>query len=197
MLATIRDDTWNMLNMQHIIQSYEKRIHLKIIWLKDTNWGITRWNEDPLYPKPFSCVHKQRKFSETEVKLSSNSTCHQWSKVPAKSLSRPSQHGPIPYRSSKVPIQGISQKGPIPCMSSKVPIQAITAWTHPIQDRQNSYPGHLTAGTHPIQDRQSSYPGHLTAGTHPIQEHQGSYPGLHSRDPSHTGASRFLSRASQ
>ena len=27
------------------------------------NWGMTRWKQLPLKPKPFSCVHKQRKFS--------------------------------------------------------------------------------------------------------------------------------------
>jgi hypothetical protein len=28
------------------------------------NWGITRWKEEPLNPKPFSPVHSARKFSE-------------------------------------------------------------------------------------------------------------------------------------
>jgi hypothetical protein len=27
------------------------------------NWGITRWKEEPLKPKPFSPVHSARKFS--------------------------------------------------------------------------------------------------------------------------------------
>lgn len=31
---------------------------------KDTNCGMILWNVLPLYPNPFSCVHKQRKFSK-------------------------------------------------------------------------------------------------------------------------------------
>ena len=38
------------------------------LWLRGSppwhmNWGITRWKEEPLKPKPFSPVHSARKFS--------------------------------------------------------------------------------------------------------------------------------------